>query len=113
MIYSHVCHQNPEKTISINGHSLLVCSRCAGIYIGSLVSALILLVVPFIKVNNIKYLIFASLPMFIDVILYSIGVYTYSKTIALFSGFLFGIAGIIYIYKGLQILLAEKREEEN
>ncbi len=113
IIYSNVCHQQPEKILSINGHNLLVCSRCAGIYLGSFVSALILLFVPIIKVNNIKYLIFASVPMFIDVILYSLGVYTYSKPVALFSGFLFGIAGIIYIYKGLQILLAEKREEEN
>jgi len=112
IIYSHVCHQQPEKTLSISGHSLLVCSRCTGIYIGSLVSAFILLFVPFIKVSNTKYLILASVPMFVDVILYSIGVYTYSKTIALFSGSLFGIAGIIYIYKGLQILLAKKREEE-
>ncbi len=113
ILYSHVCHQQPEKVLSIDGHNLLVCSRCAGIYIGSLLSSLILLFVPIFKISNIKYLIFATAPMLIDVILYSIGVYTYSKELALFSGILFGIAGIIYIYNGLQILLAEKRKGKN
>ena len=51
--------------------------------------------------------------MLIDVVFYSCGVYTYSKELALFSGILFGIAGIIYIYNGLQILLAEKRKGKN
>jgi len=113
IIYSHVCHQQPEKVLSIDGNNLLVCSRCTGIYLGSLVASLILLFVPIIKINNIKYLILATVPMLIDVILYSSGVYSYSKELALFSGILFGIAGIIYIYNGLQILLAEKRKGKN
>ena len=111
--YSHVCHQQPEKIFSINEHNLLVCSRCAGIYLGSFISSLILLFVPMIKIRNINYLILAAVPMLIDVVLYTSGVYTYSKSIALFSGFLFGIAGIIYIYNGLQILLIEKKKGEN
>jgi hypothetical protein len=65
-----------------------------------------------IKIKNINYLILATVPMLIDVVLYTSGVYTYSKNIALFSGFLFGIAGIIYIYNGLQILLVEKKKGE-
>ena len=43
--------------------------------------------------------------MFIDVLLYSIGFYSYSKTIALITGLLFGFVGIVYIYFGLQKLL--------
>ena len=113
ILYSHVCHQQPEKTLSIEGHNLLVCSRCTGIYLGSLLSSLILLFVSVIKVSKIKYFIFATILMLIDVILYSIGVYSYSKELALFSGILFGIAGIAYIYNGVQILLAEKRKGNN
>ena len=66
-----------------------------------------------IKIRNVNYLILAAVPMLIDVTLYTSGVYTYSKFIALFSGFLFGIAGIIYIYNGLQILLIEKEKGAN
>lgn len=113
LLYSHVCHQQPEKMLSIDTHNLLVCSRCTGIYLGSLFSSFILLFAPVIRINNIKYLIFATVPMFIDVILYSSGVYTYLKELALFSGILFGIVGIIYIYNGLEILLAKKRKGKN
>lgn len=47
--------------------------------------------------------------MLIDVFLYSIGVYNYSKIIAFGSGFVFGLVGIVYIYNGFQILI-EKNE---
>ena len=110
IFYSHVCHQQFEKTISIDGHSLLVCSRCFGIYSGSLVSSFILIFFSLIRIHRIKYLILGTLPMIIDVILYSIGIYFYSKQIAFFSGFLFGMVGIVYIYNGMQILL-EKPEK--
>src|SRR3989304_6829034 len=33
-VYSTVCHQQYEKTISIVGENIFVCSRCAGIYLG-------------------------------------------------------------------------------
>jgi len=112
-LYSHVCHQQPEKILSIDGDSLLVCSRCTGIYLGSLISSILLLFIPILKIRKIKYLIFAVIPMFIDVVLYSTSIYTYSKEVALFSGILFGIVGIIYIYNGLQLLLLEKRKGRN
>ncbi len=110
-LYSHVCHQQLEKTISIDGHGFLVCSRCFGIYFGSLISSFILLFLPVIRIHKISYLVIGALPMFIDVILYSIGIYSYSKQIAFFSGFLFGMVGIVYIYNGIQILL--KKTEQN
>lgn len=113
VLYSHVCHQQPEKILSINGQSLLVCSRCSGIYLGSFISTIILFFLPSLQIKKIKFLIFAVIPMLIDVILYSIGVYSYSKEVALFSGILFGIAGIIYIYNGFRLLLLEKRKGEN
>jgi len=47
--------------------------------------------------------------MLIDVLLYSIGIYSYSKYFALITGFLFGFVGIVYIYNGFQILI-EKNE---
>ena len=104
-LYSTVCHQQFEKLIEINEHRSLVCSRCSGIYIGGLFSSFILLFIPVLKIRNGKFIILAALPMFIDVLLYSIGFYSYSKTIALITGLLFGFVGIVYIYFGLQKLL--------
>lgn len=108
--YSTVCHQQFEKLIEINGHHSLVCSRCSGIYIGGLLSSTILLFIPTLKIRNGRLILLAALPMLVDVMLYSLGVYSYSKTIALISGFLFGSVGIAYIYYGLQILV-EKNEK--
>ena len=104
-LYSTVCHQQFEKLIEINEHRSLVCSRCSGIYIGGLFSSFFLLFIPTLKIKSGKIILLASLPMFIDVLLYSFGFYSYSKTIALITGLLFGLVGIVYIYFGLQKLL--------
>ncbi len=108
-IYSTVCHQQAEKLIVFDNHSTLVCARCSGIYIGGFISSFILLFVSKLKLKNGKLMLFASFPVLIDVFLYSIGVYNYSKIIAFGSGFIFGLVGIVYIYNGFQILI-EKNE---
>lgn len=104
-LYSTVCHQQQHKLLSFGGNNTLVCSRCSGIYIGGLFSSLILLAVPSLKVKDGRLIILAALPMLVDVLLYSLGFYNYSKTIALITGLLFGFVGIVYIYYGLQILV--------
>lgn len=108
-IYSTVCHQQAEKLIVFNNHSSLVCSRCAGIYIGGFISSFIMLFVSKLNIKNGKILLLTSFPMLIDVLLYSFGIYSYSKYFALITGFLFGFVGIVYIYNGFQILI-EKNE---
>ena len=108
-IYSTVCHQQVEKLIVFNNHNSLVCSRCTGIYIGGFISSFLMLFVSKLNIKNAKILLLASFPMLIDVLLYSIGIYSYSKYFALITGFLFGFVGIVYIYNGFQILI-EKNE---
>jgi uncharacterized membrane protein len=109
-IYSTVCHQQPVKLLDITGGHTLVCARCSGIYIGGFISAFILLFVSKVNFKDGKLMIVASIPMAIDVLLYSSGVYNYSKTIALITGLLLGSIGIAYIYNGLQKLV-EKNEK--
>ena len=104
-IYSTVCHQQPEKLIEINGHHTLVCARCTGIYLGGLLSSFIFLIISTLNLKNGKLILVASIPMLIDVVLYSSGLYDYSINIAFITGLLFGSVGIAYIYGGLQILL--------
>jgi len=104
-IYSSVCHQQPEKLIEINGHHTLVCARCTGIYLGGLLSSFIFLIISTLNLKNGKLILVASIPMLIDVVLYSSGLYDYSINIAFITGLLFGSVGIAYIYGGLQILL--------
>ena len=108
MLYSTVCHQQPAKLILYNNSHTLVCARCSGIYLGGLLSSFILIFIKIKKIKNGKIIILSALPMLIDVVFYSIGLYSYSKIVALITGFLFGSVGIIYIYNGFQILLENK-----
>ncbi|MGK9367573.1 DUF2085 domain-containing protein [Melioribacter sp. Ez-97] len=99
--FSVVCHQNPERSIFIDGHSLLVCSRCAGIYAGALLSALAAIFYGkiFLKSNMPLYLL--SIPLAIDWLLVILGVKEYSKITAAFTGFLFGSIIFLYFYSSL------------
>lgn len=102
-----MCHQDPYKLITISCGTSLVCARCFGIYLGLFFSsALFLFYIPKIK-RGITILIIASIPMLIDVIATTINIYTYSKTIAFFTGFLFGSILFLYLYNGLENLIAE------
>lgn len=111
-IYSTVCHQQPEKLIEINGHHTSVCARCTGIYLGGMLSSSIFLIISTINLKSGKLMLVASVPMLIDVVLYSSGLYDYSINIAFITGLFFGSVGIAYIYHGLQILLERNGKSE-
>ena len=108
--YSLVCHREPDKLLKIGHYTTLVCSRCSGIYFGALISSFILLFAKLKKVST-KVMLLSSVPMFIDVILHTLGVYTYSKPIALFTGLLLGSVGFIYIHDALKIILVKQIKE--
>jgi uncharacterized membrane protein len=98
-IYSKFCHQDPSRSFYINGNKLLVCARCTGIYLGAL-SVLFLSLFINLKIkatDEFKLLLFSALPMLIDVLLYNIGVYEYSKIIALATGLILGAAAAFCI----------------
>lgn len=107
-IYGTVCHQESAKTFSCNGTTFLVCARCSGIYL----SVLIISFLTLFSINRFqiktKYLIYFSLPMLFDVILYSIGLYNYNKIISAVSGFLFGSAVFLYILEAIENSLCKK-----
>ena len=106
-MYALVCHQQHDKLLHFWFGDTLVCSRCTGIYLGLLLLAFVFVFYSFRKIPDIKYLVYLSLPMAADVLFSSLGIYNYSKTIAFATGFLFGSAGFLYLYKGIIILLKD------
>jgi uncharacterized membrane protein len=40
-VFSATCHRLPERSLVVGGVQMLVCSRCAGIYLGLLTGALL------------------------------------------------------------------------
>jgi len=103
LLCSTVCHQNPTKTFTHNSHHLLVCTRCAGIYLGAFGASVGVLFFSRKKISlNLNLLYLFSLPMLLDVILLIFNVYTYSFFIAFLSGLLFGSSVFIYILAAIE-----------
>lgn len=108
--YSLVCHQEKNKLLLFDGIETLTCARCTGIYLGLLVSSLLVLFrLPKWKLH-INILLIAAAPMIADVLLTSLNIYAYSKLIAFFTGLLLGSFGFFYLYAGLNNLILELKK---
>lgn len=106
--YSVVCHQEIERSFECGNFHLLVCARCTGTYLGSAIASFIIIFFgkP-IKVKT-KWLIFFSLPMLLDVLLLTFGIYDYNKSASSITGLLFGSIVFIYILSAIENLLLQK-----
>ena len=111
-MYSLVCHQETNKLIIIGDIQSLTCARCTGIYFGFLFLSVLNIFIGFEKSPKIKFFLLFSVPMLLDVLFYSTGVYHYSKSIAFISGFLFGSTGFLYFYNGIKTLFNEVAGKE-
>ena len=100
-IYSLVCHQEATKSFFISGNKLEVCARCTGIYTGGLLFSIIALFISRLKVRSKKWLVLSFIPMSVDVLLYSAGIYDYSRWIAFTTGVILGSVSILYIFTGI------------
>ncbi len=101
-IYSLVCHQDNAKSFFIGGHKLEVCARCTGIYMGAVLFSIAALFFNRLRPRDKKWLLYSMIPMAADVILYSIGIYNYSKWIAFSTGLILGSISILYIFTGIE-----------
>ena len=90
------------------GKTFNVCARCTGIYTAIIITSLVLLLIKNKPKINFKLLIFLSLPMLVDVVFYSIGLYHHNKYIAAFTGLLFGSTVFLYILEEIENYLANK-----
>ena len=111
--YSVVCHQSESSKISYGGSYLLVCARCVGIYLGALLSAIILLF-NFLKLKfNLIPLIIFSAPLIFDAVAVRLRIYSYSKTIAFTTGLLCGAIVFIYILDAIEYSLNMENKRKN
>lgn len=108
IIYSPVCHQEASKLICGDIGCTFLCSRCTGIYTGAAIFSIITLIKKRIPSLHIKYLFIASIPIMLDVVLVSGGVYNYSKIVAFITGTIFGSTAFYYFYIGIQNWFFEK-----
>jgi len=89
--FSCICHQIPERSFAIFGHPLAVCHRCFGIYLGLFLGSLIenRFVHGSLRVRRF-WILAASIPLLLDVLLNSAGLWTSTCFSRFFTGLLFG-----------------------
>jgi uncharacterized membrane protein len=94
--YGNVCHQQHDKLLEISGIKLFVCWRCAGIYLGAFTAGFFnLFISKKILITNFLFAA-SSIPIIVDVTLYSSGVYSYNNWTALLTGMAFAMTAFNY-----------------
>jgi len=112
LAYSQVCHQSHEKTISIWGENIFVCSRCAGIYLGILLTGFLAIIFSTTPLRIFYFLLLSLILMFIDVSSTTIGIYNYSKSFALLTGLLSGSALLLFVLEQLNYFKKQSNYEK-
>jgi len=111
-VFSHVCHQIPERCFFIFGYPLTVCARCLGIYTGFFAGATLY---PFIKgfsnlsLPKTKNFILLSIPISIDTLGNLFYVWSTSDLLRFITGFIWGIILPFYFIMGLSDWATSKR----
>ena len=110
-VYATVCHQSPEKIISIGGENIFVCSRCAGIYLGLLLTSIIsFFIIP--KNKNFNFLLLTFALLLLDVTFSNFKIYNYSKVIALLTGLLLSLTLLQFVLEQLNFFKTQSNYEE-
>ena len=90
LAFAPACHQLPERTLHLLGAPMVVCSRCAGIYAGVALGAL--LPAPPALLPRLRWLIpLSAAPMLLDVALQTAGAYAPWHPSRLLTGAVFGL----------------------
>lgn len=96
-LFRAMCHQLPERTLTIDTLPMLVCSRCAGIYAGMALGAL-LPGIPWLRSHGRWLVGMAAALMVVDVLLQGLGWYGPSHVSRLCTGVLVGWLGAAFLF---------------
>jgi len=91
-----VCHQRADRTLALAGVPMPVCSRCAGIYAGTALAALLARPRLAVRGGRLAFA-FAGALMLIDVVLQELDVHAVWHVARLATGGLFGYAAVLLV----------------
>ncbi len=101
MVFDPVCHQIPERSFSINGQSMAVCSRSLGIYGGFAVMVLLMPLIPrfFTVINSLllKLIIASIVVNFVDVLVNYFSIWSNTLHSRFWLGASFGVSLALYL----------------
>jgi uncharacterized membrane protein len=109
LCFSPVCHQIPDRCYRLSGHTLAVCHRCFGIYLGLLLGSL----APqryfsyFLSHRRRRcWAIACAVPLILDALLPWTGFWTSTAASRFSTGLLFGLMVSSLLVRGLAELLS-------
>lgn len=95
-VFIPLCHQLPERTISLWRTPMPVCSRCAGIYLGLALGAL-LPSIPWLEKRGKGAVFIAALLMVVDVVTQDLGLHGSNHIPRLGTGLLAGASASAFL----------------
>ncbi|MGQ0761091.1 MAG: DUF2085 domain-containing protein [Acidobacteriota bacterium] len=102
--FSYLCHQIPERSFHLAGHSFAVCSRCTGLYAGFAFATLALPLARSLKrtdTPHVIWLLLSAVPLTIDFGLTYFEIWQNNHFTRVTTGALFGAVAAIYVVPGL------------
>jgi uncharacterized membrane protein len=103
-LFSYVCHQLPERSLDLDGHSLAVCSRCTGLYTGFALSVLLYPLARSLKrvdTPRLVWLLLALVPFGLDWSLGYFELWANTHLSRFLTGALLSSVAAFYIVPGL------------
>jgi uncharacterized membrane protein len=89
LVFRTLCHQRPERTLAVLGAPMLVCSRCAGLYAGVALGALLAL--PRRALPHGRAIVLAAVAVaLVDIVTQDLGLHPPLHPVRLGTGLLLG-----------------------
>jgi len=102
--FSHICHQQPERSFFIAGQQFAVCARCTGIYAGFAAAAFCYPLLASLRRTTSpdrKWLFIAAFPLAVDFGLGFLGIWENTHSSRFLTGALLGSVAVFYVMPGL------------
>ena len=102
--FAYVCHQMPERSFELAGHSLAVCSRCTGIYAGFLAGVLLYPLLRSVRRTDTPprlWLLVASAPIAIDWTVGVLNIWTNTFLSRFLTGAFFSAICAFFVVPGM------------
>jgi uncharacterized membrane protein len=101
LVFRALCHQRPERTLVLFGDSMLVCSRCAGLYAGVALGALLPL--PRRLLPRGRALVLGAIAVtLVDIVTQDLGLHPPLHPVRLATGLLLGWSASGFMFSALR-----------